>query len=561
MQWLNTLLTDPNSVAHIMAVYVAICAIGMILGKIKIFGVAFGSILVLFVGLAASHFGVKVNMEVLGFVRDFGLMIFIFFIGLQVGPSFFSSFKSVGIVLNALMVCGLLLGTLIALGLFFMFSDVINIGQMMGVLFGAVTNTPALGAAQEALTQIHYAGEDIAVGYACAYPLALISLIPVSLFLRWLFKVDLKEEDRHWDDEEKEISNAPVSFHVYVTNHILNGLSLLQIHERIPRPFICTRIMHQREISSPTGHATICVGDTLRIVATPDNKMDIVRAFGKEDTRIDLAAEKSPLVSRRLIVTKSDLTGTTIGDLALNNEDGVNIARVYRAGMQLFPANNLHIQVGDELQCVGPENAIKRLALHLGNRVKQLEQPNWIAIFIGMLVGIVFGSIPIAIPGMPTPLKLGLAGGPLIIAIILGRYGALFRLATYTTNSANLMLRELGISLFLASVGLTAGTNFVHALTQGDGIYYVFFGILITYIPQIVMGIIGRKFFKLNFHSVLGLLAGIATNSPILAYAATLSEKSSCVIAYSTVYPLAMFLRILSGQVIVLLMWSYVPIA
>ena len=352
-----------------------------------------------------------------------------------------------------------------------------------------------------------------------------------------------------------------MSFHVYVTNHLLDGLSLKQVHERIPRPFICTRIMHNREISSPTGHASIHVGDTLRIVATPDNKMDIVRAFGKEDTRSDLATEKSPLVSRRLIVTKSDLTGTTIGDLALNNEDGVNIARVYRAGMQLFPANNLHIQVGDELQCVGPENAIKRLALHLGNRVKQLEQPNWIAIFIGMLVGIVFGSIPIAIPGMPTPLKLGLAGGPLIIAIILGRYGALFRLATYTTNSANLMLRELGISLFLASVGLTAGTNFVHALTQGNGIYYVFFGILITYVPQIVMGIIGRKFFKLNFHSVLGLLAGIATNSPILAYAATLSEKSSCVIAYSTVYPLAMFLRILSGQVIVLLMWSYVPVA
>ena len=561
MQWLQTLLTDPNSIAHIIAVYVSICALGMILGKIRVFGVAFGSIVVLFVGLAASYFGVKVNMDVLGFARDFGLMIFIFFIGLQVGPSFFSSFKSVGIVLNGLMLVGCLLGMLIAVGLFFLFSDSVTIAQMMGILFGAVTNTPALGATQEALAEMHYVGEDIAVGYACAYPLALISLIPVSLFLRKLFKIDLKEEDRHWDDEEKEMSNAPVSFHVYVTNHILDGLTLKQIHERIPRPFICSRVMHKREISSASGSVAVHVGDTLRIVATPDNKMDIVRALGKEDERIDLATEPSPLVSRRLVVTRQELTGSTIGDLELNFQDGVNVARVYRAGMQLFPYNNLHIQVGDVLQCVGPVTAIKRLSEHLGNRTKELEQPNWIAIFIGMLVGVFFGSIPLAIPGMPTPLKLGLAGGPLIVAIILGRYGAFFHLATYTTNSANLMLREMGLALFLASVGLTAGENFVAALMNGHGFYYMRMGLAITYLPQIIMGIVARRYFKLNFHAIMGLLAGIGTNTPILSYAATLSERPSCVVAYSTVYPLAMFVRILSGQVILVLLWSYVPVA
>ena len=303
------------------------------------------------------------------------------------------------------------------------------------------------------------------------------------------------------------------------------------------------------------------MGDLVRVVSGEENKDAIVAFFGEEDTKADLATEHSPITSKRLSVTRPEINGLTVGDLHLSHSDGVNITRVYRAGMQLFPYQNLHIQMGDELYCVGPINSIKRLEDRLGNKVKRLEHPNLIAIFIGIAVGILFGSLPIAIPGMPVPLKLGLAGGPLIIAILLGRFGSLFRLVTYTTSSANLMLRELGISLFLASVGLAAGENFVQALLVGNGPLYVVLGLLVTIIPLLIVGCIARHFFHINYHSIVGLMAGATTDPPTLAYAATLSEKNSSAVAYSTVYPLAMFLRILTGQLVLLVMWSFVTVA
>ena len=302
------------------------------------------------------------------------------------------------------------------------------------------------------------------------------------------------------------------------------------------------------------------MGDTIRVVSAEENKDAIVAFFGEEDKKIDLATEHSPITSRRLVVTRQAINGTTISDLHLSHSDGVNITRVYRAGMQLFPYQNLHIQIGDELFCVGPENSVKRLADRVGNQVKRLEHPNLVTIFLGIAIGILFGSLPLAIPGMPVPLKLGLAGGPLIIAILLGRYGSLFRLVTYTTSSANLMMREIGIALFLASVGLAAGENFVAALLIGNGWLYVGLGLFVTIIPLLIVGIIARKFFHINYHSIVGLLAGATTDPPMLAYAATLSEKNSSAVAYSTVYPLAMFLRILTGQLILLAMWSFVTI-
>lgn len=541
MQWLTALFTNPDSIAHIILAYSIVVALGLALGRIRVFGVSLGVTFVLFAGLALNYFGLKVNPTVLGFIRDFGLILFVFFIGLQVGPSFFSSFKSGGVVLNCLMILAVVLSVAVTIVLYFLFDDTISLAQMLGVHFGAVTNTPGLGATQEALAQLNYHGEDIAVGYACAYPLGVVSIIGTAIALRLMFRIDLKEEDKHWEAEEKTTNHVSIFFHVIVANRALEGRTIGSIRDFIGRPFICSRILHNGEITSPSADSLVHVGDTIRIVSAEENKDPIVAFFGEEDTKIDLATEHSPITSRRLVVTRQAINGLTISDLHLSHSDGVNITRVYRAGMQLFPYRNLHIQMGDELYCVGPENSVKRLAERLGNQVKRLEHPNLVTIFLGIAIGILFGSLPLAIPGMPVPLKLGLAGGPLIVAILLGRYGSLFRLITYTTSSANLMMREIGIALFLASVGLAAGENFVAALLVGNGWLYVGLGLFVTIIPLLIVGIIARKFFHINYHSIVGLLAGATTDPPMLAYAATLSEKNSSAVAYSTVYPLAMW--------------------
>lgn len=561
MDWLISLFSNPNSIAHILFVYSIVIALGMGLGRIKIFGVSLGVTFVLFTGLLLNYLGMKIDPTVLGFIRDFGLILFVFFIGLQVGPSFFASFKSGGIVLNGLMILAVVLSVAVTIVLYFFFSDTVSLAQMLGVHYGAVTNTPGLGATQEALAQLNYQGEDIAVAYACAYPLGVVSIIGTAIALRFIFKIDMKEEDQHWEAEEKASNHVSIFFHVHVTNKTLEGRKIGDIRAFIARPFICSRIQHNGEITSPNSESIVHVGDLIRVVSGEENKDAIVAFFGEEDTKADLATEHSPITSKRLSVTRPEINGLTVGDLHLSHSDGVNITRVYRAGMQLFPYQNLHIQMGDELYCVGPMNSIKRLEDRLGNKVKRLEHPNLIAIFIGIAIGILFGSLPIAIPGMPVPLKLGLAGGPLIIAILLGRFGSLFRLVTYTTSSANLMLRELGISLFLASVGLAAGENFVDALLVGNGPLYVVLGLFVTIIPLLTVGCIARHFFHINYHSIVGLMAGATTDPPTLAYAATLSEKNSSAVAYSTVYPLAMFLRILTGQLVLLVMWSFVTVS
>ncbi len=561
MDWLISLFSNPNSIAHILFVYSIVIALGMGLGRIKIFGVSLGVTFVLFTGLLLNYLGMKIDPTVLGFIRDFGLILFVFFIGLQVGPSFFASFKSGGIVLNGLMILAVVLSVAVTIVLYFFFSDTVSLAQMLGVHYGAVTNTPGLGATQEALGQLNYQGEDIAVAYACAYPLGVVSIIGTAIALRFIFKIDMKEEDQHWEAEEKASNHVSIFFHVHVTNKALEGRKIGDIRAFIARPFICSRIQHNGEITSPNSESIVHVGDLIRVVSGEENKDAIVAFFGEEDTKADLATEHSPITSKRLSVTRPEINGLTVGDLHLSHSDGVNITRVYRAGMQLFPYQNLHIQMGDELYCVGPMNSIKRLEDRLGNKVKRLEHPNLIAIFIGIAIGILFGSLPIAIPGMPVPLKLGLAGGPLIIAILLGRFGSLFRLVTYTTSSANLMLRELGISLFLASVGLAAGENFVDALLVGNGPLYVVLGLFVTIIPLLTVGCIARHFFHINYHSIVGLMAGATTDPPTLAYAATLSEKNSSAVAYSTVYPLAMFLRILTGQLVLLVMWSFVTVS
>ncbi len=558
MDWLRALFTDTNAVAHIILVYALVVALGTLLGRIKVAGISLGVTFVLFVGLAAGHFGLTVPEPVLFFIRDFGLTLFIFFVGLQVGPSFFSSFKSGGLVLNLLTVMIVLLGIVVTVALWFLLKDWVSLPQMLGVHYGAVTNTPGLGATQEALDLLHYEGENIAVAYACAYPLGVVGTIFCAVLLRKVFSIDLAEEDKHWETEEKEHNREPIFFHVEVTNPAVAGKTLGAIREFTGRSFICSRILSKGELSSPTAETVVQEGDVLRIVAAPEDRLPVTAFFGGEKQGVDLATEKSPLATRTILITREKFNGMTLKALALNQMDGVNITRVFRAGMTLFPYSNLHLQVGDQVYCVGPEPALQRLETLLGNKMKKLYHPNIFTIFVGLAFGIVLGSIPIAVPGMPAPLKLGLAGGPLIVAILLGRFGNFARLVTYTTQSASLMMREIGISLFLASVGLAAGESFVAAITQGNGLLYVLLGLFVTLIPLIVVGIVARKVYRINYHSIVGLMAGATTDPPALAYAATLSEKNSSSVAYSTVYPLAMFLRILTGQLLLVLLWGFI---
>ena len=558
MDWLRALFTDTNAVAHIILVYALVVALGTLLGRIKVAGISLGVTFVLFVGLAAGHFGLTVPEPVLFFIRDFGLTLFIFFVGLQVGPSFFSSFKSGGLVLNLLTVMIVLLGIVVTVALWFLLKDWVSLPQMLGVHYGAVTNTPGLGATLEALDLLHYEGENLAVAYACAYPLGVVGAIFSAVLLRKIFSIDLAEEDKHWETEEKEHNREPIFFHVEVTNPAVAGKTLGAIREFTGRSFICSRILSKGKLSSPTAETVVQEGDVLRIVAAPEDRLPVTAFFGGEKQGADLATEKSPLATRTILITREKFNGMTLKALALNQMDGVNITRVFRAGMTLFPYSNLHLQVGDQVYCVGPEPALQRLETLLGNKMKKLYHPNIFTIFVGLAFGIVLGSIPIAVPGMPAPLKLGLAGGPLIVAILLGRFGNFARLVTYTTQSASLMMREIGISLFLASVGLAAGESFVAAITQGNGLLYVLLGLFVTLIPLIVVGIVARKVYRINYHSIVGLMAGATTDPPALAYAATLSEKNSSSVAYSTVYPLAMFLRILTGQLLLVLLWGFI---
>lgn len=558
MDWLMQLLTDADSVGHILLVYSVVIALGMALGRIKVFGISLGVTCVLFVALAVSYAGITVNGTVLNFLRDFGLILFVFFIGLQVGPSFFSSFKSGGVQLNLLTLLAVGLSLVVTIALFFLLQGTVTLPQMLGVHFGAVTNTPGLGATQEALDMLGYKGENIAIAYACAYPLGVVGIIATAVILRKMFRINLKEEDRHWEEEASANSDAPIFFHVAVTNAGINGQAMRTIRDFIGRPFICSRVLHDGVITSPSPDTQVFVGDKLRIVAGAESKAAIVAFFGQEEKDIDLATAHSPLIARNILISKDQVNGMRLGELHLSRYDGVNITRVFRAGMTLFPYQNLHLQMGDQVYCVGPQRSIERLADRLGNQVQKLDHPNIISIFLGIVLGILLGFLPIAIPGMPVPLRLGLAGGSLIVAILLGYWGPHFKLITYTTHSANLMLREMGIALFLASVGLSAGDRFVSAFLEGNGVLYVALGLIITVVPLIITGIVARLKFSMNYHLIVGLLAGATTDPPTLAYANTISEKDSSAIAYSTVYPLAMFLRILSGQVVLLALWSFV---
>ena len=556
MEWLTHLFTNSESVAHIALLYAVVIAIGVYLGKIKVGGVSLGVTFVLFAGIVAGHIGFTAPVDILTFVQDFGLILFVFMIGLQVGPGFFESFGMAGIKLNGLAATMIVLNILVMFGCYFVFFDTkdnTSLPMMVGTLYGAVTNTPGLGAANEALGSVY--GENapqIASAYACAYPLGVLGIIGAIILIRVICKVKLeKEEEELTALEGAKATQKPYKMHLEVTNKYLEGKTLLQVHDFLNRDFVVSRLVHEGELSIPNRNTIFHLGDQMLIVCAEADQ-EAIMAFIGPKLDIDFEQQDQPLVSKRVVVTNPHINGKSFGQMHFSSVYGVNVTRVTRHGMELFASPSLPLQVGDRIMVVGPEDAVDRVANKMGNSLKRLDAPNIATIFVGIIMGIIFGSLPIAIPGMPVPLKLGIAGGPLIIAILIGRYGYKIKLVTYTTTSANMMLREIGLVLFLASVGIKAGAGFYNTVVEGDGLLYVLAGFLITIIPILIVGPIARMKFKFNYFTIAGMISGSYTDPPALAYSNSICSKEAPAVGYSTVYPLSMFLRILTAQLVVL---------
>lgn len=557
MDWLINLFTTTDSVAHIVLLYAIVIAVGVYLGKIKIGGISIGVTFVLFAGIAAGHIGFTAPTNILSFLQEFGLILFVFMIGLQVGLGFLESFRKGGITLNLLSTVMVVLNVIVMFACYYIFfdtSDPKNLPMMVGTLYGAVTNTPGLGAANETLYSIFDRGEvpQIASGYACAYPLGVLGIIGATIAIKYIFGIKLEKEEEELAKEEEDNDDVKPHFmDLEVTNLYLEGKTLAQVHNFLNRDFVCSRILHDGHVSIPNGSTIFHIGDKLFVVCA-ENDAEAIIAFIGPTINVDRKKQDEPMVSKRILVTRSSINGKTLGQMHFSSAYGVNVTRVTRQGMDLFAIPSLSLQVGDRIMVVGPEDAVNRVAAVMGNSIKRLDAPNIATIFVGVFIGILFGSIPVAIPGIPVPIKLGIAGGPLIIAILIGRYGYKVHLVTYTTTSANMMLREIGLMLFLASVGIKAGDGFLETVIQGDGVKYVYTGFLITIIPILIIGIIARKKYKFNYFTIMGMIAGTYTDPPALAYANSICSKEAPSIGYSTVYPLSMFLRIFTAQIIVL---------
>lgn len=557
MDWLINLFTTTDSVAHIVLLYAIVIAVGVYLGKIKIGGISIGVTFVLFAGIAAGHIGFTAPTNILSFLQEFGLILFVFMIGLQVGPGFLESFRKGGITLNLLSTVMVVLNVIVMFACYYIFfdtSDPKNLPMMVGTLYGAVTNTPGLGAANETLYSIFDKGEvpQIASGYACAYPLGVLGIIGATIAIKYIFGIKLEKEEEELAKEEEDNDDVKPHFmDLEVTNLYLEGKTLAQVHNFLNRDFVCSRILHDGHVSIPNGSTIFHIGDKLFVVCA-ENDAEAIIAFIGPTINVDWKKQDETMVCKRILVTRSSINGKTLGQMHFSSAYGVNVTRVTRQGMDLFAIPSLSLQVGDRIMVVGPEDAVNRVAAVMGNSIKRLDAPNIATIFVGVFIGILFGSIPVAIPGIPVPIKLGIAGGPLIIAILIGRYGYKVHLVTYTTTSANMMLREIGLMLFLASVGIKAGDGFLETVIQGDGVKYVYTGFLITIIPILIIGIIARKKYKFNYFTIMGMIAGTYTDPPALAYANSICSKEAPSIGYSTVYPLSMFLRIFTAQIIVL---------
>jgi len=555
MNWFTELFTG-STVAHAIFIYSIVIALGVILGKVKFKGVSLGATFVLFVGILMGHFGLGVDTNTLKFIQEFGLILFIFSIGIQVGPGFFSSFKEGGLVLNGLAICIVALNIIVALAIYYTVGD-IQLTDMVGILSGAITNTPGLGAAQQTLIETGNAdaatlNQSMSMGYAAAYPLGVVGIILSMIVVKAIFKINAEKDSKSIEEEAASSQLAPHMVTYRVSNKFIFGSTIDRLHSIIDRNFVISRIKRANgEIIIPKNITTIEEGDLLLVVCSIQDE-EVFDAFVGPHEVMDWKNDEGPVVSRRILVTKSEFSGKKIGQLRLRMGYKLNATRVNRAGVDLLASPNLALQVGDRLTVVGKLDDIQRLAARMGNSMRRLNEPNMFTMFLGIVIGILVGSIPLMMPGMSVPMKLGLAGGPLIVAILLGRFGYKLKLVTYTSSSANLLLRELGICLFLASVGIAAGGNFAATVFNATGAKWVLYGFMITFIPLFIVTLIGRGKFKLNYCTLMGLVAGSTTDPPALAYANKTAGNDAPAVAYSTVYPLTMFLRVITAQILIL---------
>ncbi len=554
MNWLNELIFGAG-IAHSMFVFALVISIGIAFGRIKIFGVSLGITWILFVGIAFGHFGLNIDSNILHFVKEFGLILFIYSIGMQVGPSFFSSFKKGGLTLNLLATSIVLLGVIITYIIHIV--TALPISTMVGILSGAVTNTPGLGAAQQTLQDLTgVADPTVSMGYAVAYPLGVVGIILSLILFRYIFKINFDKETKELESLDDSKFTEAQMFSLRISNPAVFGKTLSAVKTLIDKEFVISRVKHadggDLEIAHPK--TILNESDFVLVVSNLQNIESISALLG---SRIDMKQNEwakldSQLVSRRIVITKSEINGKSIGNLKLRTLYGINVTRVNRAGLDLIGDPKLQLQIGDRLTVVGSEDSVTRIEGFMGNSLKRLREPNLISIFIGIALGVLLGSIPFMIPGIPQPVKLGLAGGPLIVSILLSKFGPRYKLVTYTTMSANLMLREIGISLFLACVGLEAGAGFIETIVNG-GYMWVGYGVIITVLPLLIVGTVGRLVFKLNYFTLMGLISGSMTDPPALSFANATAGNDMPAVSYATVYPLTMFLRVVTAQILILL--------
>ena len=560
MDWLQNLLAPgASSLPSTIILYAFVIAAGVWLGKLKVGGISLGVTFVLFVGLLMGHFGYIVNPDVLHFVREFGLILFIFSIGLQVGPTYISSFKRGGVVLNGLAALTIALNVVIVLAIFYIDGNT-SITALVGVMSGAVTNTPGLGAAQQAILQVmpqnYNATEEMAMGYAAAYPLGVVGIITAMFLVRALFRVKMDKEVEAIEAEKEAAQQKPLILTYEVTNPLIDGKNMMQLHDIVNCDFVVSRLQDKDgNIFIPNSQTVVHKGDKLYTVLSANDEERFKSVIGPE-LDIDWESNPGPVVSRRILITKTEYNGVTLGSLKLRHGYSLNATRVNRAGIDLLASPDLRLQMGDRITVVGQLEDIRRLAEKLGNSVKRLNEPNMFTLFAGIFLGIIVGSIPIAFPGISVPMKLGMAGGPLVVAILLSRFGYKLKLVTYTSSAASLLMREIGICLFLASVGIAAGANFASTVFNYTGMWWVIWGFIITFVPLVVVGSIARGVYKINMLTVMGLFGGSMTDPPALAFANNSTGNDAPAVAYSTVYPLTMFLRIVAAQVLVLALAS-----
>ena len=552
MNWFTQLFTEP-SVAQAVIVYSLVIASGIALGKIKILGISFGITWVLFIGLLCSYFGITISKEMENFVKEFGLILFVYAIGLQVGPGFFASLKKSALGNNALAASVVLIGVLLTIVFFYTSGN--NMAIMAGVMSGAVTNTPGLAAAQAAAKDLQIHGVDgsaITLAYAVAYPFAVTGIILSLIILKKVLRINIEDEQERHRKLNFIHSDRPLSIHIKLENKQLIGQPVRKIFKMVNAPVIISRMFHNGITITPTPDTVLSEGDVMQFVATK-KIMEKVRLLVGTDSDMNLRTEPSSnLISRAIVVTRKEITHKRLGDIPQIQHEVLTLTRIKRSGIEMVAHGNIFLQLGDTVTVVGTEESVKAFTTVVGNSLKRLEAPDLGPVFMGIVLGEILGSIPFYIPSIPVPVKIGMAGGPLIVALFLSRFGNHLYLNNYTTNSANLIVRELGIALFIASVGLSSGHNLASAFSDGSGYRWILMSITITMVPLLIMGIVASKFFRKTYFEICGLLAGACTDPPALAFALKMAGNDTPSATYATVYPLTMILRILAAQLLIL---------